>query len=59
MAERTTNPFDAPVAGQSLTDTPKNYPWENPARFPSLEKSSLHIWKELNKKDALKRVIVL
>ena len=24
MAERTTNPFDAPVAGQSLTDTPKN-----------------------------------
>ena len=21
------NPFDAPVPGQSLTDTPGNYPW--------------------------------
>ena len=53
------NPFDTPVPGQSLTDTPKNYPWENPARFAKLEDSSLHIWKELNKKDTLKRIIVL
>ena len=53
------NPFDTPVPGQSLTDTPKNYPWENPARFAKVEDSSLHIWKELNKKDTLKRVIVL
>ena len=57
--ERESNPFDAPIPGQSLTDTPKNYPWENPARFPSLDKASLHIWKELNKKDSLKRVIIL
>ena len=56
--ERESNPFDTPIPGQSLTDTPKNYPWENPARFPSLEKASIHIWRELNKKDALKRVIV-
>ena len=53
------NPFDAPIAGQSLTDTPKNYPWENPARFAKLDESSLHIWKELNKKDTLKRIIIL
>ena len=53
------NPFDKPVPGQSLTDNPKNYPWENPARFAKVEDSSLHIWKELNKKDTLKRVIVL
>ena len=53
------NPFDTPVPGQSLTDNPKNYPWENPARFAKVEDSSLHIWKELNKKDTLKRVIVL
>ena len=53
------NPFDAPVAGQTLTDTPKNYPWENPARFAKLDESSLHIWKELNKKDTLKRIIIL
>jgi len=48
--EREQNPFDTPVPGQSLTDTPKNYKWENPARFPKLEDSSIHIWKELNKK---------
>ena len=53
------NPFDTPVPGQSLTDNPKNYPWENPARFAKVEDSSLHIWKELNKKDNLKRIIIL
>ena len=24
------NPFDTPIPGQSLTDTPGNYPWEHP-----------------------------
>ena len=57
--ERPTNPFDAPIPGQSLTDNPKNYPWENPARFSKLEDSSLYIWKELNKKETLKRIIIL
>lgn len=57
--ERQQNPFDTPVPGQSLTDNPKNYKWENPARFSKLEDSSLHIWRELNKKDNLKRIIVL
>ena len=46
--ERQSNPFDTPVPGQSLTDTPKNYPWENPARFAKLEDSSLHIWKAVS-----------
>ena len=27
------DPFDSPVAGQSLTDTPGNYPWEHPPQF--------------------------
>lgn len=57
--ERRQNPFDTPVPGQSLTDTPKNYKWENPARFAKLEDSSLHIWKQLNEKDTLKRIMVL
>jgi len=25
--------FSAPIPGQSLTDTPKNYPWERPAEI--------------------------
>ena len=27
------NPFDAPVPGQSLTDTPGNAPWEHPPQM--------------------------
>jgi len=27
-----------PIPGQSLTDTPKNYPWEKPAKFSQPEK---------------------
>ncbi len=27
------NPFDTPVPGQSLTDTPGNYPWEHPPQY--------------------------
>tara|TARA_R100001015_G_C4622038_1_gene179390 strand:+ start:522 stop:1073 length:552 start_codon:yes stop_codon:yes gene_type:complete len=27
-----------PIPGQSLTDTPKNYPWEKPAKFSRPEK---------------------
>ena len=26
------DPFDAPIPGQSLTDTPGNYPWEHPPK---------------------------
>ena len=29
--------FDAPIPGQSLTNEPKNYPWENPTRLNSPE----------------------
>jgi len=47
MALRRTNPFDAPIPGQSLTDTPKNYPWENPPRYAKVEDAGLHILKKL------------
>ena len=57
MVER--NPFDAPVAGQSLTDTPKNYSWENPPRFSDVNDSTMFVWKKLNEVDTLKRVLVL
>ena len=29
-----TSPFDRPIPGQSLTDEPRNNPWENPAEIP-------------------------
>ena len=59
MADRKQNPFDTPVAGQSLTDTPKNYPWENPARFPQVEEASIFVWKKLHNKDTAAKIIIL
>ena len=57
--ERQQNPFDAPIAGQSLTDTPKNYKWENPPRFTSKEEASVFIWDKLNNKDTLAKIILM
>jgi len=57
--ERQQNPFDTPVAGQSLTDTPKNYSWENPPRFANVEKAATFVWDKLHKKDTAAKIIVL
>lgn len=57
--ERQQNPFDAPIPGQSLTDTPKNYRWENPPRFTNPEKASTFIWEKLQKKDTLTKIILM
>ena len=59
MAERTTNPFDAPVPGQSLTDTPRNYPWEHAPQFSSVEDASMQIWEGLHSDAAMEKVIIL
>ena len=42
------NPFDAPVPGQSLTDEPRNYPWEHPARFAEFLPASHFVWNRLH-----------
>lgn len=57
--ERQQNPFDAPIAGQSLTDTPKNYPWENPPRFVDTDKAASFVWDKLHKKDTASKIIIL
>jgi hypothetical protein len=59
MAERTTNPFDAPVPGQSLTDTPKNYPWEHAPQFSTVEDSSMQIWEGLNTDESMDKILIL
>ena len=59
MAERTTNPFDAPVAGQSLTDTPKNYPWEHAPQYATVEDASMQVWDGLHKEGTMQKVLVL
>lgn len=53
------NPFDAPIPGQSLTDTPGNYPWEHPPQFAEVEEASEYVWDRLHKEAMLDQVITL
>ena len=59
MAIRETNPFDAPVAGQSLTDTPKNYPWERAPQYATVEDASMQVWDGLHNEATMQKVLVL
>ena len=45
------NPFDAPVPGQSLTDTPGNSPWEHPPQFAKVDEAAEYIWDRLHSEE--------
>ena len=51
------NPFDSPVPGQSLTDTPGNYPWEHPPQFVDPEEATEYIWVTLHQKELTEQLI--
>lgn len=51
------NPFDAPVPGQSLTDTPGNYPWEHPPQFTDPEEATEFIWQTLHTEEFMEQII--
>jgi len=56
------NPADflqAPIPGQSLTDTPRNYPWERPPQMVDFEEVTLHYIKRLANKDTMDDLAVL
>ena len=53
------NPFDAPVPGQSLTDTPGNSSWEHPPQFSKVEDAAEYIWDRLHSEEMLDQVITL
>ena len=53
------NPFDAPVPGQSLTDTPGNYPWEHPPQFTDPEEATEFVWQTLHTEEFMEQVIGL
>ena len=40
--------FEAPIPGQSLTNEPKNYPWENPSRLTTPEDALVYHLERLN-----------
>jgi len=51
------NPFDSPVPGQSLTDTPGNYPWEHPPQFVDPEEATEYLWVTLHQKQLTEQLI--
>ena len=53
------NPFDAPVPGQSLTDTPGNAPWEHPPQMTDIHEISLFIFKRLTAPRAAEQIILM
>ena len=59
MEEGLQNRFDAPIPGQSLTDTPGNYPWEHPPQFVKVEEASEYIWDRLHDEQLLEQVIMM
>ena len=53
------NPFDAPVPGQSLTDTPGNYPWEHPPQRASVEEALDDVYESIMQEQNMKRMFTL
>ena len=53
------NEFDAPIPGQSLTDTPGNYPWEHPAQYTDPEEATEYIWDRLHADDFAEQVVAM
>ena len=51
------DPFDAPVPGQSLTDTPGNYPWEHEPQFTDPEEITEYLWVTMHKKEFVQELI--
>ena len=40
-------PFDRPIPGQSLTSTPKAWPWENPPEFTDVDEAFMYIIEKI------------
>jgi len=53
------DPFDSPVAGQSLTDTPGNYPWEHEPQFTDPEEITEYLWVTMHQKEFTEELIAM
>lgn len=51
--------LSAPIPGQSLTDTPKNYPWENPPQMADYEEVTKYYIGRLANQDVMDDLAVL
>ena len=53
------NPFDAPVPGQGLTDTPGNYPWEHPPLYTDTSEAADFVWDRLHRPEFAEQMIAM
>ena len=53
------NRFDAPIPGQSLTDTPGNYPWEHAPKTASIEEATDFVYEAMMKPENMERMFTL
>ena len=53
------DPFDAPIPGQSLTDTPGNYPWEHPPKTVDPEEALDKFWNRLTDPEVAEEIIIM
>ena len=53
------DPFDAPIPGQSLTDTPGNYPWEHPPKTVDPEEALDKFWNRLTDPEVAEEIILM
>ena len=53
------NPFDTPVPGQSLTDTPGNYPWEHPPKFVEADEAADYLWNRMSEPEFAEQIIAM
>ena len=51
------NIFDTPIPGQSLTNTPGNYPWEHPPQYTNIEDATEYVWDILHREENLDQVL--
>jgi hypothetical protein len=49
--------FDAPIPGQSLTGSPKAYPWERPPEMVDPEKVVMYYLERLNQEEPIEGII--
>ena len=53
------NPFDGPVAGQSLTDEPGNYPWEHAPQYTDPEELLDSMYDQLTSGKMAEQIIAM
>jgi len=57
--EPSVNRFDAPIPGQSLTDTPGNYPWEHAPKTASIEEATDYVYESMMEPENMERMFTL